>query len=92
MVVEGGDVSILGKDTAVRLGVLKLEIPLKRIKETGPFAKIRSVCVKFQIDDSVKPIYQPLRRIPVTAEKLVERKLQEGLERDIIEEVKEYSP
>ena len=45
--------------------------------------------MKLNIDDSVKPVAQPVRRIPFGVREKVERKLDELLESGIIEEVPE---
>ena len=45
--------------------------------------------LKLNIDDSVKPVAQPVRRIPFAVREKVERKLDELLESGIIEEVPE---
>lgn len=90
-VVDQGDVSIFGKDTAKRIGVLKLGLGVNRIQEASPFPKIKNITVKLTIDKSVRPVQQPLRRVPMAIEALVENKLKEALQRDIIEPVEEYS-
>ena len=45
--------------------------------------------LKLNIDNSVKPVAQPVRRIPFGVREIVERKLDELLESGIIEEVPE---
>ncbi|XP_030750619.1 uncharacterized protein K02A2.6-like [Sitophilus oryzae] len=92
LVVKQGDISILGKETAQRLGVLKIGLDINRIVEIQPFPKIRNVIVQLSIDQSVKPVQQPLRRVPIAIEPLVQRKLEEALQRDIIEPVEGHSP
>lgn len=92
-VVDRGDVSILGKDAAKQLGVLKLGVGINRVIEnTSPFPKIKGVKVKLSIDTSVKPVQQPLRRVPVAIEAAVGNKIKEAVQRDIIEPVTGYSP
>lgn len=44
------------------------------------------------IDPRVKPVQQPVRRVPIAVEEKVENKLNEALARDIIEKVMQPSP
>lgn len=91
-VVEKGDISILGKETAKRLGILKLGLDVNAIQEAKPFPKIKNITVKLTINPEVKPVKQPVRRVPISVEEQVERKLDEALLSDIIEKVTEPSP
>lgn len=92
-VVKSGDVSIVGKDTAKQLGILKLGLDVNRVelKTVTPFPKIKDFVVKLAIDPNVKPVQQPMRRVPIAVESLVEMKLNEALRRGIIEKVTEPS-
>ena len=49
--------------------------------------KMKNVCVDLNIDESVKPVAQPHRRIPFNARPLLEKELQTLEEQDIIEKV-----
>ncbi|XP_044760910.1 uncharacterized protein K02A2.6-like [Coccinella septempunctata] len=51
------------------------------------FPKIKDITVKLSIDHTIKPVKQPLRRIPIAVEAQVEEKLKEALQNDIIEHV-----
>lgn len=89
-VIEGGTRDLLGKETATRLGVLKIGVEVNEIEDlptTQPFPKIKDVLVDIPIDDTVKPVSQPYRRIPIPLETKVGNKIQELLDCDIIEEV-----
>ena len=86
-VVENGDISIVGKNTAKQLGILKLGINVNMVNKITAFPKIKNVCVKLSIDPYVKPVQQPLRTIPIAVEKQVEDKLNVALQLDIIEPV-----
>uniref|UniRef100_A0ABD2W3B8 RNA-directed DNA polymerase n=1 Tax=Trichogramma kaykai TaxID=54128 RepID=A0ABD2W3B8_9HYME len=86
-VVKHGDISILGKVSAKQLGVLKLGMSVFAVNKVTPFTKIKNVLVKLSIDPYVKPVQQPVRRVPVAVEKQVEAKLNEALQKDIIEVV-----
>ena len=50
---------------------------------------LKSYELKLNIDDSIKPVAQPVRRIPFAVREKVERKLDELLESGIIKEVPE---
>ncbi|KAG5865353.1 hypothetical protein JTB14_037363 [Gonioctena quinquepunctata] len=86
-VVDEGEFSILGKDLAKRLGVLKLGLGVNCIQDVSVFTKVKNVKVSLTIDKTVKPVQQPLRRVPVAVEALVEAKLNEAIRRDVIEPV-----
>nr|CAH7737392.1 unnamed protein product [Callosobruchus chinensis] len=91
-VVEKGEISLLGKHTAIQLGVLKLGLDVLGINTVTTFPKIKNIIVKLAIDHSVKPVQQPVRRVPISVEKKVEEKLEEALKTGIIERVTEPSP
>lgn len=86
-VIENGTRDLLGRMTATSLGVLQINSDINQV-ETERFPKFKDVLVTIPIDDSVKPVAQPYRRIPIPLEEKVERKLKELLKSDIIEEVK----
>lgn len=90
-VVEKGEIFLLGKETAKQIGVLKIGTNINQISQTTTFSKNKNVIVKLTIDPDVKPVKQPLRRIPISVETLVEEKLSEALKKDIIEKVTEPS-
>lgn len=52
-----------------------------------PCPKIRNVVVTIPIDESIKPVIQPYRRIPIPLESRVNKKIKELVESDIIEPV-----
>ncbi|XP_050359877.1 uncharacterized protein LOC126779783 [Nymphalis io] len=87
-VVNGGSRDLLGKETAISLGLLRLGTEVHEIKQTRkPFPKFKDVFVEIPVDETCKPVSQPYRRIPIPIEKKVEQKIQELLDSDIIEEV-----
>lgn len=90
-VVEKGDISLLGKDVAKQLGVLKLGVNATKLEKATPFPKIKGFLIKLSIDPYVKPVQQPLRKIPISVESQVENKIKEALEKDIVEQVTEPS-
>ncbi|XP_055910452.1 uncharacterized protein K02A2.6-like [Eupeodes corollae] len=89
-VVANGTRDLLGRITATSLGILRINIGINQVKEKG-FPKFKDVLVEIPIDDSVKPISQPYRRIPIPLEDKVDAKIKDLLNKDIIEEVLEPS-
>ncbi|XP_067615133.1 uncharacterized protein [Eurosta solidaginis] len=62
-VIKDGKQSLLGRDTAIQLKVLKLGLSVNSVEEVKPFPKIPNIKVKLSVDQSVKPVKQPMRRI-----------------------------
>lgn len=90
-IVDGGTRDLLGKETAIRLGVLKIGIEVNSVndeKTSLPFPKFKDVLVEIPIDSSVKPVSQTHRRIPIPLEEKIEKTIEELLAGDIIEEVR----
>lgn len=83
-VVRDGTRNLLGKNTAIKLGVLQIGLHVNAIQ---PFRKFKDVTIAIPIDKNVKPIIQPYRRIPIPLENKVNAKLTELQDSDIIEEV-----
>lgn len=78
---------LIGYQTGIPLGVIKIGENVNQITKGVPMSKIKGVIVDIPIDESVKPIAQPYRRIPVPLEEAVDRKIEELLEQGIIEKV-----
>ena len=102
VVINGDGRSLLCRETAEKLGLLRLgpshavnivntEADIKeKYKELfNGVGLLRDYELKLNIDDSVKPVAQPVRRIPFGVREKVERKLDELLESGIMEEVPE---
>lgn len=90
-VITGGTKNLLGKNTAMQLGVLKIGIGINQIEskvEEGPFPKFKDVLVDIPIDDSVQPVSQPYRKTAIPLEGKITGKVKELKARDIIEEVR----
>ncbi|XP_063534905.1 uncharacterized protein K02A2.6-like [Cydia strobilella] len=83
-VIRNGSRNLMGRITAKQLGVLQTGIPVNNI---STFPKFKGVKIQIPIDDKVKPVSQPYRRIPIPLEEKVNSKLIELQEADIIEEV-----
>lgn len=87
-VVDGGTRNLLGKTTSLALGVLKIGLGVSNVgEEPQQMPKVKDVLVHIPIDDTVKPVAQPYRRIPIPLEEKVEKKVTELLQKDIIEKV-----
>lgn len=85
-VVKGGQKDIIGDLTAKNLGVLKVGLDVNNVcEQLKPFAKISGVKASIEMDPDVKPVFQPLRRVPIPMEAAVHNKLEQLLIRDIIE-------
>ena len=101
-VINGDGRSLLCRETAENLALLQLgpshavnivntEADIKeKYKELfNGVGLLRDYDLKLNIDNSVKPVAQPVRRIPFGVREKVDRKLDELLESGIIEEVPE---
>lgn len=85
-VIRGGQRCLLGDATSKSLGILKVGLDIHQIEtDIKPFSKIKDVQVQIHMDPDIKPVFQPLRRIPMPLEDAVNRKLEQLLARDIIE-------
>lgn len=85
-VIRKGDRSLLGKSTAINLGVLRVGLKINNIINT-PFPKLKDYVVNLKINPEIPPVIQPYRRIPMALEERIEEKLKESLNSDIIEPV-----
>lgn len=85
-VVKGGQRSLLGDSTSKELGLLKVGLDAYQVTgETKPFSKIKDIQVQIHMDPKAKPVFQPIRRIPIPLEEPVNLKLEQLLMKDIIE-------
>ena len=98
LVLDNDGVPLLGKDTAIELGVLKVGVDVAAISHTQNIpemypelfkgvGKLNTHQVTLHIKKDVPPIAQPMRRIPYNLRDKVENKIQELLNADIIEHV-----
>ncbi|XP_055540021.1 uncharacterized protein LOC129726870 [Wyeomyia smithii] len=68
-VVNDGQRCLMGDATAKALGVLRIGREVNQLeRDTVPFAKIKDVQVQIHMDASVKPVFQPVRRVPIPYE------------------------
>ncbi|XP_048774395.2 uncharacterized protein K02A2.6-like [Ostrea edulis] len=101
-VVKGDYISLLGKDTAVELGVLRIgvegsdfcsviseidKIVASRNTVFDGVGKLKNFQLRIHVDKTVTPVAQPLRRLPFNVRKSVNKKLEELEKMDIIEKV-----
>lgn len=86
-IVRGASKSLLSKDTAKILKVLKLGLEVKKIEENRPFPLIPNICVKFLIDKTVIPKKILYHSVPAALEEKVQQKLDILEKQDIIEKV-----
>nr|XP_026484830.1 uncharacterized protein K02A2.6-like [Vanessa tameamea] len=89
-VIDKGTRNLLGKVTAIALGVLKIGLDVNHVVMT-PFPKFKNIQIQIPIDSNIKPVAQPYRRIPIPLEEKVDKKINELLQKDIIEKVEEPS-
>lgn len=80
---------LLGLESAVELKIIKIDYNVNCIvnKINDKIGKIKDVVVEIPIKGNVKAVQQPYRRIPAPLEKVVEKKIDDLLGKDIIEKV-----
>lgn len=79
---------MIGYDTSIPLGILKMGENVNHVEHNGVLSKIKDFVVNISIDKSLQPVVQPYRRVPVPIEAAVDGKIEELLQRGIIEKVK----
>lgn len=79
---------LIGYETGIPLGVLKIGENVDQIEQENQLNKIKDFVVEIPMDKEVKPVAQPYRRVPVPIEAAVDRKIEELLQKGIIEKVK----
>ncbi len=103
-VIKGTGEPLLGRETAMKLGVLKIGTDIAAVTDLKQslqsqysevfqgvgMLKTKQICL--YIDQTVQPVAQTLRRIPFNLRGPVEEKIKELLEMDIIEEVNGPTP
>ncbi|XP_049874146.1 uncharacterized protein K02A2.6-like isoform X1 [Pectinophora gossypiella] len=87
-VIKNGTRSLLGKETAKKLNVLKIGVSINSLhSQSDTFPKFKDIQLDIAIDKSVTPICQPYRRVPIPLESKINSKIDELVKRDIIEPV-----
>ena len=103
VVIDGEGAALLGRETAIQLGVLKLGIPICSVisKESimsdykeifEGVGKLKDYQVKLHVDPDVPPVAQPVRRTPFSLRDKVKEKVEELVDMDIIEPVEGPTP
>lgn len=93
-VIRGNGKVLIGRDTAISLGILKIGSTVNGVDtedKVMKMGKIKGVVIDIPIRTDAKPVIQPYRRIPVAVEKAVDAKIDELMEKGIIEKVNEPS-
>ncbi|XP_022777877.1 uncharacterized protein LOC111319348, partial [Stylophora pistillata] len=96
VVINGEGAALLGRETAIKLGVLKLGTQIctvtcsetvmsdyKKIFEG--MGKLKDFQVKLYVNPDVPPVAQPVRRTPFSLQDKVKEKIEELIAMDIIE-------
>ena len=103
VVINGEGVALLGRETAIQLGVLKLgnqicnvtsnETIMSDYKEIfKSVGKLKDYQVKLHVNPDVPPVAQPVRRTPFSLRDKVKEKIEELVTMDIIEPVEGPTP
>lgn len=98
-VIFGGSQPLLGKVSALELGVLSLGLPSTQTEEIyrlqteqkRPFPKMKGIQLDIPIDTTVTPVIQHARRPPLALLDKIEQKLNYLLASEIIEPVYDFS-
>lgn len=86
---------MLGRDTSIKLGVLRIGLPSMEIKsvtnskgdEIEKFPHIKDLKVRIDIDTTVTPVAQLARRVPLALKEKVTDEIEKMLKMGIIERV-----
>lgn len=84
---------LLGSDAAKALKVLKVgynvaaETKAPNVKNTSVFPMLPGYETKLYVDSNIRPIIQKLRQVPIAVEEPIKRKIQEMMDKDIIEKI-----
>ena len=103
VVIDGEGEALLGRETAVQLGVLQFGVPVYSFKSKeeilhdykGIFegvGKLTGYKVKLHVDPEVPAVAQPVRRTPFSLREKVKEKIEELVAMDIIEPVEGPTP
>lgn len=85
---------LIGRETATKLGILKIGYHINEIgtiNKSNKIGHIKGIVVDIPIKVDARPVIQPYRRVPVPLEKAVDNKIDELLGQDIIEHVNQPS-
>ncbi|XP_055622583.1 uncharacterized protein K02A2.6-like [Toxorhynchites rutilus septentrionalis] len=92
VVREGGN-NLLGRKTAMELGILKIDTSICAVQSSEEkIGKVKDVLVTVQVDPTVKPVQHTQSRVPIPLQPKVEREIEKLLKQDIIEPAPRDSP
>lgn len=76
-VIKGSGKTLVGRDTAIKLDVLRIGETINQIvtDPSGQLGMIKDVIIDIPIKADVTPVVQPYRRIPVALENAVDKKI-----------------
>lgn len=92
-VIQGNGRILIGCDTAISLGILKIGTTVNEVDTenksatVAPMGKLKCVVVDIPVRADAMPVVQPYRRIPVALEKAVDDRINELTAQGIIEKV-----
>ena len=103
VVIDGKGEALLGRKTAIQLGVLQFGVPVYSLKSKeeilhdykGIFegvGKLTGLQVKLHVDPEVPAVARPVRRTPFSLREKVKEKIEELVAMDIIELVEGPTP
>lgn len=79
---------LLGLESALALKIIKIDYNVNCIiNKDDKIGKIKDILVEIPIKKNIKAVQQPYRRIPAPLEKAVDSKINDLLNKDIIEKV-----
>ena len=105
-VIKGPGKPLIGHKTATDLGILRIGMPdniasvntetesiLEEFKDRFEgLGKLKDFQLKLHIDETVRPVAQPARKVPFKMRNQVERKLKDLEKQDVIEKVEGPTP
>lgn len=89
-VMKGKGKLLIGQDTAIAMGILKIGIDVNEISDfpnNAKIGKMKNVVVDIPIKSDARPVIQPYRRFPIALEEKVEKQIKNLLEQGIVEPV-----
>ena len=103
VVINGEGAALLGRETAIQLGVLKLGTRIYTVTSSETImsdykeifegvGKLKDYQVKLHVNPDVHPVAQPVRRTPFNLRDKVKEKIEELVAMDIIEPVEGPTP
>lgn len=92
LVVKDKGVSLLSRNTATQLQILKINTNVWKVSAENKIGKVAGFEVSLQIDDTVKPVQHTKCHVPIPLQEKVQKEIDLLLEQDIIEPAPRDSP